>query len=149
MRDGIYSSMEEMVRATDTRETGWSLGNRYGQMLAELFRKKAIQSIAECVRRCVLVERKHVCTGGIRMNFLKSRSVNGRLFPILSDYNSSRNRTKFSETEGCVLHKRRACPTQKLCVERKMTNIFVLMKSESDEQKETWVGKYYCCFAVF
>lgn len=56
MRDGIYLLLKEMVNTTDTGRTGWSLEIRYGRMLAELFRKDALQFLVKCVIKCVLVE---------------------------------------------------------------------------------------------
>lgn len=85
MRDGIYLSLEEMVKASDTRGAGLSLENRHGQMLVELFRKEALQSLAECVRNCVFVEEKQVYDGDIYMKFVRSGFVSGGFFPTMSN----------------------------------------------------------------
>lgn len=63
MRDGMRLSLEKMVTATDTGKTGWSLGNRYGRVLAEPSKKEALSLLAECV----LVEGGHVYGEDVRM----------------------------------------------------------------------------------
>lgn len=54
----------EMVKATDTGGAGLSIENRNGRILAEVFRKQALQSLAEGVRGSVMVEGSHVQYGG-------------------------------------------------------------------------------------
>lgn len=53
--DGIYLSLEGMVKATDTAGSGSSLETRYGGMLAYLFEKETLRVLIECVRKCVLI----------------------------------------------------------------------------------------------
>lgn len=86
MQDVIHMSLEEMVKATETGITGLSLKNRNGRMLVQLFRQEAMQSLAGCVRRCVLMERKSIYNGYIRMKFVKSESANRGVCPISRDY---------------------------------------------------------------
>lgn len=56
-----YFSLEKMVKALVRRETGLSVENRYGRMLAELLKKEALQFLAECVTECALLEKLHLC----------------------------------------------------------------------------------------
>lgn len=51
--DAIDLSLGKILKAIDTGETGLSLESRHERMLADLFRKEAVQSLAECVRECV------------------------------------------------------------------------------------------------
>lgn len=55
VRDGVCSSLQKMVKATNTSATGLSLENRYGGMLLELLIEEEMQSLAESVKECVLV----------------------------------------------------------------------------------------------
>lgn len=59
----------------------------------------------------------------------------------LSDYYRSRNRTKISETEGCVLFEQSVCLSRILGAASKMTNSPSLLRAKSDEEKEKRVGK--------
>lgn len=56
LRDGICLLLDKMLKAIETEKTGWSLETRYKGMLVDLFKKQALQSLAACVRDCVLVE---------------------------------------------------------------------------------------------
>lgn len=76
-------------------------------MPVKLFRKRALQSLAESLTSIVLVEERPICDGNVRMKFVKSRFMGGELCPSLSDYDKLRNTVKASETESCVLNEER------------------------------------------
>lgn len=59
-RDEICSLLKKIVKATDTRTTGVSVENRYGRMLAKLFRAEPFQSLAERWVECVSVNERNV-----------------------------------------------------------------------------------------
>lgn len=71
-------------------------------MLVDLFRKTTLQSLAEFVRECVLVQERHSCDRDIRMKFVKLGSSGGRFCPTLSEHHRLRNRIKIPETGGYV-----------------------------------------------
>lgn len=127
------------MRATDTGGTGLSLQKRRGQMLVELLRKEALQTLAEYVRECVLVEGRHVCDGDIRMQVVQLGTVNARFCHTLSDYERLPNRIKISKTGVYVLHEQRMYATHEFGAKRKTMNSFMLIRDESDYEKETWV----------
>lgn len=104
MKDGIYWSLEEMVKAVDPVETHFSLETQYGRMLYQLFRKEALQFLVECVTEFILVEEKQIFDGEIRMELGKSGFLSERYCRTLSCYDKSRNTTKTSVTGDCVLH---------------------------------------------
>lgn len=56
-------SLEEMVKANDTRGTGSSLEKQQELMLAERFIRQALQLLVECVRESALVEGRHFYSG--------------------------------------------------------------------------------------
>lgn len=64
-----------MVRGTDTRGTRLSPEDQYERMLAETVRTLALQSFAECLRECSLMEGRHFYDKGICISFLKLRFV--------------------------------------------------------------------------
>lgn len=77
MRDEVRLLIEKMVKGIDTAGTDLSVKILYRRMLADLFKTKKMQSLAECVRERVSVEDNRAHEGGIRMKFLKSEPVSG------------------------------------------------------------------------
>lgn len=106
VQGGICRPLEETVKATDTDGTGLSLQNRYGPMLAELFRKVVMQSLAECVREFISVEERREYDGDISIEAVNPVFVGGG-FCLLSNYDRSQNMTETSETGGSLLHEQR------------------------------------------
>lgn len=84
-QDGISLSPEEMLRAAEARETGFSLQIRLGWMLADLFKKEALQSFAECVGEYILLEERQLFDEEVCMTFVKSEFVDGVFSCTLSD----------------------------------------------------------------
>lgn len=93
------------MRTTDTGGIGLSLENQYMRMVSELLRKRTLQSLADCVRDCGLLERVHVYGGDILMKFVKSGCISKEFCSTLRDYDWSQSHTWSSETGGRVLHK--------------------------------------------
>lgn len=97
----------KMFKATNTGENGFSAGTRYERMLVELFRKRSLQSFADCVRKFVLVQRRHVYDGDIRRKIVKYGFLNGGFCPTLREYDSLGTRTEIPETGVYALHEQR------------------------------------------
>lgn len=95
-----------------------------------------------------MVKERHVCDGDSRLKFLKPELVSGYVCATLSMYDKSRNRIEISENGRYVLHEQRVYATHELGSEREMMSFSLLIWSESDEEKETWVKKVlllFCC----
>lgn len=99
-------------------------------------KKKALNSLAECVRVCALVKGSHAYDGDARIRFVNLGFVSEGLFPNWSFYGKSRNRIRISETGSCVLHEQRVYVTPDFGTARTMMNRFVLIGYESDEEEE-------------
>lgn len=95
-----------MVKSTDRRQSGLSLKTQYGWMVVDLCRKKALQSLAECVREYVLVEDTRIYDEDTRTKFVKPGSLCEEFCATLSDYDRLPTRTKIFETRGYVLHEK-------------------------------------------
>lgn len=146
VQEGIRSSLEKIVKGTDTGEAGLSLEHWYEGMLAQLLRKRSLQSFAECWRECVLVEGRHVYDEDNCMKLLNSGCVNAELCPALIDYDRSRNKIKHSETRRQVLQEQIFNTIHAFGAMRKMINSFALIRSKSNEEKEIWVGEVLLLF---
>lgn len=60
MRNEIRFTLKKMVKSTNTGEAGLSLEVQYGRMLEKLLQKRALQSVAEILRKTVLLKRRHI-----------------------------------------------------------------------------------------
>lgn len=100
----ICLSLKGMIKAIDTEGTSSSLENRYGRMMFELLRKRAMQSFPACVRECVLEAGRHVYNENICMKFVKSEIVSGEFCSTLRDYDKLRSRVEIFQTRDCVFH---------------------------------------------
>lgn len=78
-------SLKEMVKATDIGEIASSLETQFRRTLADVSKKKALQSLGERVREYVLIKDKHLSHRDTRMKILKSRLVHGGFCSTLSD----------------------------------------------------------------
>lgn len=128
-------SLEDIKKGTDTGGTSLSLENRYGEMLAELFRKPALLLFAEYVGAIFLVQGRHIYDGDTRVKSVKSGFVSEGFCSTSRDYDRSGNRINISETRGCVFHEHYVNAIQGFGAERKMIDSFVLMRDEYEEQK--------------
>lgn len=84
-QDGTRSPPKKVERATDTGEASLSVEKWYGQTGLELFRKFALQSLAECVWEGVLAQGRHVYDIDTRVKFVRAGRVSGGFCPTLSD----------------------------------------------------------------
>lgn len=113
-------------------------------MLTAMFEKKALQSFAECVKKCAAVRGRDVYTDDICTNLVESVFWSGGVCPTLTDYDTSRNKANVSKTEDCELQELKVYETHGFDTGKKMINSSVLTRRESDKEAAIWKGKYSC-----
>lgn len=148
MRDGIYLSLEEMLKVADTRSTGSPLKNRYKRMVGRLLRRKAMQSLAECVRGCVLEEGRHLHDGESLYEVREVEVLEWMLLSTMSDYDRPQNTFRTLQNGVCVLRKQIVSGTHEFGAERKVVNIFLLYNGQNDEEKAVEARKLLLLFFV-
>lgn len=110
-------------------------------MLVELLKNEGLQFLAEFVRVFVLVNGRYSCDGDTNTKLVWSGYDSERLCPMLSKCKRSRSRMKTSETAGYVLHEHRESVMHALGAGRTMVSSPLLIRGESDEDEEMWVGE--------
>lgn len=82
-----------------------------------------------------------VFSGDERMVLVKSRFINEKLRYSIDDYGGALNVLRAWRTEGCALCEQKAYADQKSGAQKKLLNLFVLMRGESNGMDRVWVGK--------
>lgn len=146
VRDGECLSLGELCGAIERAGEGTKVGNCFGEVLVDLFKKDVLVSFAKCVREWICVGDAHVCDGDIGMVFVKSGFIKGGFCPSLNDYDRDLNMIKIPESRGCVLHEQRVYANHEFGAQKKLLNSFVLIRGESEGMEEVWVGKVLLLF---
>lgn len=123
------------MRATGIGRNGLCLENQYWRMLAELFKKEELVSLAEWLKKCLLVNKRHVHDGHTHMSFMTLKLVSGGTRLTWTEFERSPQRINIYETGGYVWHEHRVYTTHELDAEKEMMSLSVLIRGKSDEDK--------------
>lgn len=108
-----------MVKATGTGRTGLSLRNRYGRRLIELLTKKSLQSLADCLSGCVLLEGRYVYDDYVCANLVKSEVVSEESCRTLTDHERLWNKMNICKNGEYVYREQEVYATHGFGAERK------------------------------
>lgn len=145
VRDAVCSSREELLEAIESSETGLSVGNSQGEVLAELSKPEALRSFGKSITEWVFVHRSHVCDGNIWETFVKSGFLSGVCCLSSKSYDPTAHIIKAPRTESCELHKQSVYTSHGFGAERKVLNGFVKLRGEGDEGGKIWVEVLLWC----
>lgn len=139
-REGVCSSLEDLLEAFESRRTGLSVGNSYARMLVDLLCEETLNSFAKCTKEWVLVDRSRVYDEDTRMMVLKSGFISAAFCRTLKTSDLGVNKSRISRTEGCGWHEQRVYASREFAAERKMLNFIVVLRGEGDEEEEILVA---------